>query len=213
MARLVNTLRDRAKNDRTTIKLTQANLNDVKWWLEHIKNCKGVPMSALMMEPKWESHTMSWTSDSSGSGMGGRENNLGQFFHFEFDEQWLQLDINSLECLALIVCARKWLRYHAGRKILVQCDNQTTVSIIESGAARHHFLQACLRELHHLCAQNSAEIKVIWIKTTENQIADALSCWHMHTKYQEQFERLTGHRRTQEVFVSNSDLQFQFAEM
>lgn len=36
MARLINTLRNRKRNCSSSIILTEENLNDVQWWLEHI---------------------------------------------------------------------------------------------------------------------------------------------------------------------------------
>lgn len=208
MARLINTLRNRLSNSTGTIKLSQENLNDVRWWLEHVKIYNGVPMESLMVSKHWESPGSIWSSDSSGSGLGGWAQQTRHFFHFDLDKEWQQRDINSLECMALLLCVKKWSEQCRGKKVLVQCDNQTTVTIINSCSARDRFLQACLREIQHICALNSAEIRAVWLKTSQNEIADALSRWNQHPKYAECFRQLTQGAEVFETKILPHDLKF-----
>lgn len=210
MSRLINTLRQRKSNSNTSIVLTEDNLNDVKWWLEHIDMRNGVPMESLMTRKKWENQGFDWSSDSSGTGMGGWSGNSGLFYHCAIPPKFRGLDINSLECFALLLCVRKWNAQCQGKRIIINCDNMTTVSVINSGAAKCPFLQACLREIHHICALNSTEIRAKWVGTEQNSIADVLSRWDKHPKYRSQFEELTKGCQTQETKIQQTDWEFHY---
>lgn len=212
MARLINTMRGRQKGDSSPIILSDTNLSDVQWWIEHIDMYNGIEMTSLMVNPHWKSVGSTWFSDSSGTGIGGWSEISGQYFHHSLSNEFCQKDINSLECLALLLCVRKWAEMHKGQRIVVSCDNQTTVAVINSGAAKNKFLQACLREIHHMCAMSSMEIKVVWISTKKNRIADTLSRWHLGDKYVREFKNLTQCRKVQEIRVCEEDLCFQFTK-
>lgn len=210
MSRLINTLRNRSVTDSSRVILTEENLNDVRWWIEHIKLYNGVPMEAKMPGQKWQHSGFVWSSDSSKSGLGGWSGQTGQFFHLQLSDELKKFDINSLECLALLICLKKWVAQCHGKKVLIKCDNSTTVTVINSGSAKNKFLQACLREMHHICATNSTEIKVIWVKTEDNKIADVLSRWDQHPKYRLRFKELTKNQVISETTISEDDLRFQY---
>ena len=38
-----------------------------------------------------------------------------------------------------------------------------------------------------MLAIESVEVKVVYIDTVSNRLANNLSCWHMHKKYQDDF--------------------------
>lgn len=213
MSRLINTLRNKEANTKGKIELSPENLNDVQWWLEHIKLYNGIPIESKMVAQKWEAPGSVWNTDSSATGLGGWSVKTGKFFHYTLEPHFRELDINSLECLALMLCVRKWAKENQGKRILINCDNQTTVTIVNSGASRNKFLQACLRELHHLCALNSTEIRTVWIKTADNSIADALSRWDQSKKYQEQFALLTKGWSVCETKIEKEDLEFKFTSL
>lgn len=213
MARLINLLRNKKSHWAGQLALSPENLNDIQWWIEHVQLYNGVAMESLMVNKKWEAPANTWSSDSSGTGLGGWSFKTGHFFHYEFDETLQQNDINSLECLALVLCVRKWSDMCRGKRVLVYCDNQTTVTIINSGSAKSRFLQACLRELHHLCALNSAELRAIWFKTTDNDIADVLSRWSQSPKYPEKFRALTQGIKVTETRIEPEDLLFKYTSL
>lgn len=213
MARLINTLRKRSRANTAPIQLSAENLNDVKWWLEHIKARNGITMESMMPDRKWENQGFLWSSDSSGTGLGGWSEETGRFFHCSIPEEMRNLDINSLECMALLLCIRKWSDSCKGKRIQINCDNTTTVTVVNSGATKCPFLQACLREIHHICALNSIEIRVKWVRSLENAIADVLSRWDQDPKYQTRFRELTQDRMIQETLIKGVDLKFRYASI
>lgn len=210
MARLINTLRNRPINSKDKIALSQQNLSDVQWWLEHIKLHNGIPMKSLMIHRKWEPPGATWSSDSSKTGLGGWAEKTREFYHCEIIPDLRHRDINSLECLALLLCVKKWVALCRGKRVLIQCDNTTTVTVINSGAAKNTYLQACLREMHHICALNSAEIRAVWIKTSENTIADVLSRWNQGERYQRKFYEMTANKPVHETKIQPQDLLFKY---
>lgn len=210
MARLINSLRRKRSDRSDRIVLSEDMLG---WWLEYIQLQNGIPMVSLMTNKKWESPGSIWSSDSSSTGLGGWSEQTAEFFHYTLDEGHRQLDINSLECLALLLCLRKWSDQCKGKKIMVYCDNTTTVAVVNSGAAKTKFLQACLREIYHICALNSAEIRAVWLKTTDNTIADVLSCWEQHPKYPLKFAELTMDREVKEINITETDLEFKYTSL
>lgn len=213
MARLINALRIKGKNSQSTLTLSTDNLNDVRWWIEQIKLRKGVPMISKMVSRAWLAPGSVWSSDSSLTGLGGWSQKTGMFFHYKLEEPWTELDINSLECLSLMLCFHKWAEQCTNKRVLINCDNQTTVNVINSGAAKNRFLQACLREIYHICAMQNAEIRVVWVKTTENSIADCLSRWDQHPKYEQAFRKSTKDMRIQETIISPEDLKFTYTDV
>lgn len=170
-------------------------------------------MESRMVNRKWEPPGSVWSSDSSLTGLGGWSEKSKQFFHYSLDDTFATWDINSLECMALLLCLKKWASQCVGKRILIYCDNKTTVAVVNSGVAKSNLLQTCLREIHHICALHSSEIRAVWLKTSENSIADALSRWDQHQKYQKQFAELTRHLTVSETTILPQDLKFQYANL
>lgn len=140
MARLINTLRLKEKSAGYRLELSSENLNDVQWWLEHIGLYNSIPIESAMIAHKWEAPGSVWNSDSSSTGLGGWSVKTGKFFHYTLDAELQNLDINSLECLSLMLCLRKWAGESQGKRVLIHCDNQTTVAVVNSGIARTKYL-------------------------------------------------------------------------
>lgn len=210
MARLINTLKNKKSNQSCRINLGENIRSDIRWWIEHVSLNSGV---AMMVNQKWEKVDSAWSSDSSESGIGAWTKKGALFFHLELPEDWVSMDINAKECLALMVAARKWIRLFRGKRILVQCDNQSTVCVINSGVAHQTFLQACLREIYHICGLHSTEIRALWIKSVDNGLADCLSRWHLGKKYQERFYKLSEGFNLAEIMVTSQDLCFNFTSI
>lgn len=206
MSRLINSIR--GVNQGQKIKLTEQDKLDIAWWQEHIQIWNA---RSFMISDLWEVPGSVWTSDACESGIAGWSD--PDYYSFELPNAFRELDINSLECLAIMVSLRKWAKKCVGKKLLLKCDNQVTVSIINSGASRAKFLQACLREIHHLCALHSVEIRAVYIKSKDNDISDSLSRMHTHPKYRERFETLTRDINTVRQEIYDADLNFHYTTL
>jgi len=61
------------------------------------------------------------------------------FFHSEFPEFVINMDlhINILEMMSVIVCVELWGQYFKGKKLMIKCENQVTVTVINTGKSRN----------------------------------------------------------------------------
>ena len=75
--------------------------------------------------------------------------------------------------VALRVCAKQW----ANNKILLKCDNQAVVSVLNSGKTQDLTLAAMARNINMLLAVEDIELQVIHILGSDNKVADLLSRW------------------------------------
>ena len=88
-----------------------------------------------------------------------------------------------------------------GLKFIINCDNQTTVSVINSGRAQDSFLQACAREVVILACKYQVEIWARHIPSVDNRLPDLL-CQASIKKYFTQFQCETG-KWFQEIVPEN----------
>ena len=112
-----------------------------------------------------------------------------QYFHSQFPDiiAALELNINSLELLAIVVSVKLWGARWKGKRIRILCDNMTSVCVLNSGAAKDSFLQACLREICYLAAIHEFEIRARHLAGVENRVADLCSRLHLSDSYKRLF--------------------------
>ena len=63
------------------------------------------------------------------------------------------------------------------KKVLIHCDNQAVVVVLQSGRARDSFLGACARNIWYLAALWDIDLEYAHINGQDNRTADLLSCW------------------------------------
>ena len=117
-----------------------------------------------------------------------------EYFHCVFPDFILSqnLDINSLELLAVLVALKLWGPFLESKQIQVLCDNQTSVHVINSGRTRNTFLGACLREICFLSAIHHTQVRAVHIEGASNRWSDHLSRCHydrsLLQKFQDHFQ-------------------------
>ena len=119
-----------------------------------------------------------------------------------------RVSINELEALAVMVGMKLWGYKVAGKKFMIQCDNNTTVLAINSGRAANPFMQQILRELCYLLALNDVQMHAVFIPGKVNRICDSLSRWMFGKKYRERFQKITTGLQTREVMVRSQLFSF-----
>ena len=70
---------------------------------------------------------------------------------------------------------RLWASGLANKTICVHCDNQSAVTVINSGKTKDPFLDLCIRHLAMLCAVHNINLGLQHVKGIDNGVADALS--------------------------------------
>ncbi len=180
---------------------------DLRWWAEFLPVYNGISM---MPVEGWSSPDEIFASDACLIGCGAWLPDLRQYFHATFPPHIQEAagHINALELLTIIVACKVWGRRWAGKRILVQCDNEVSVVVINSGRSRDRFLQACLRELHFFAALHQFEIRGIHIAGVSNRIPDALSRWSLGPQFEEEFRALTGNQGSSEVYIYEGLFEF-----
>ncbi|KAI8514849.1 hypothetical protein Bbelb_074400 [Branchiostoma belcheri] len=176
---------------------------DLHWWSTFLPSYNGV---SLLPQAGWSEPDAIFSSDACLSGCGGFLHETGEYFHAVFPDSLLESQpcINSLELLSILVCARLWGKCWAGRRIVVMCDNEVSVTVLNSGRSRAPFLQSCLRNLWLCAANGDFELRAIHIPGLDNRIADHLSRWSSSQYHQLEFDRLTAGQSTSRADVSPS---------
>lgn len=178
---------------------------DILWWKKFLPLYNGVSM---MLIEEWSKPDEIFSSDACMTGCGGMFKE--HFFHVEFPDAIVneQLHINALEMLTVVVCLKLWGTKLRGKRIIIKCDNQVTVTVINTGRSRNQFLQSCLREICFVAAINEFELRAVHIAGVDNRLADMLSRWHLHSNYAKTFFEETKYIHLEEFEVTNELFQF-----
>ena len=181
-------------------KVTEEVRKDLLWWREFLPLYNGVSMMAL---ESWSLPDEVFASDACLIGCGGWYCERQEYFHTEFPGFIVEmnLSINALELLTVVVAAKVWGKHWKGKRIVVHCDNEVSVTVMNTGRSHNAFLQSCLRELEFTAAKCEFEIRGNHIPGIENRIPDALSRWHEGELHREKFWVQVEGLRVQEMFV------------
>ena len=127
----------------------------------------------------------------------------GRYFHHQFPEniRQMKLHINALELLTLLVACKLWSSEWCGKKILVRCDNMSTVHVINAGRTKCPYMLMYVREMFAVAAARQFCLKTVHCEGTSNRLADSLSRWEESPKFQDQFYDITKHSDTTECIV------------
>ena len=83
--------------------------------------------------------------------------------------------ITHLEMYNIVIALRVWAHEWQNSVISIKCDNESAVSVYNSGKTRGTFLNLCLYELWLLICKYNIDLHVSHIKGKDNVLADALS--------------------------------------
>ena len=159
----------------------------MQWWIRFIDQFNGVSMIPAL---EWGEVDSVISTDACKSGIGGYADVEMEYFHAELPKDVVELcsvHINELECFAVVVALKIWGTKLNRCKLLLHCDNQTTVDVINAGKAKNQFTQKCLREIVFLACKHSFQIRVDFRPGVSNRLADSLSRWHTDEKFKEKF--------------------------
>ena len=193
-----------SKGKRRTPRVVQ---KDIEWWRFYMSRFDG---RAMMLEQSWTQAEEFWCTDAALDGCGGWSQKAKEYFHCTFPATLQNKDvhINELECLAIVLALKKWGHLMKRKKCLVNCDNEVTMMAINTGRARNELMQQCLREIAFILANNSAMIKVQYLTSTENEVADYLSRWGHHHKFRDKFNRMNKQLKLNEIKITAEDFIF-----
>lgn len=203
LSRILNFLREMASQG--PVALTPEFRQDLFWWQLFAPLYNGV---SIMPIADWSVPDGVVSCDACLSGCGGWFEGL--YFHTVFPQFILdmELHINELELLTLVVVCKLWGSQWKGMRIKIFCDNNTSVIVLNTGRTRDKFLQACLREICLLAANNEFEIRTVHLPGVENRIPDILSRWHLNVACHNDFAERTAGLDVQECDVAHDLFKF-----
>ena len=175
LSRAINELKSFSTKANTRKCISKGLQKDVSWWYTFMEEFNGIMILPPM---NWDAPDTIMATDSCLTRCGGWIGNkvfTAQFPSWIMDNN--RIYINEKEMFAFIVAIKVGLEHIRDRNVLAYCNNKTTVEIINSGAARNPFAQACLREFIYLTAKANAMIKLVFRAGVNNELADILSRW------------------------------------
>lgn len=152
------------------IRLNKSFHSDLRWWQLFLSSWNGV---AMIGSQEW-SPAFHLYSDASGSfGCGAW-----------WDQSWLQIKwprdlqdwaIAAKELFPIVVAAMVWGKRWAGQSIMVHCDNQAVVEVVNSGYCKDPIMMQLIRCLFFISARFEISLRAIHIPGHLNTGADAIS--------------------------------------
>ena len=181
------------------VKVPGSVTKDLLWWRTFLPHYNGVSM--IPMEG-WPSPDEVVVTDACLSGCGAWFDTQSEYFHAEFPEEikMLNLSINALELLTVVVAAKVWGKWR-GMRIVIRCDNETSVMVVNTNRANNSFLLGCLREFEFVAAKWEFEMKAVHIPGVKNLIPDALSHWGLGEEHRPWFREVMEGLGIKEMYV------------
>ena len=146
---------------------------DIQWWIDFLPSWNGIE---LIQHDLRTSSDLSLFTDASDIGMGG-----------VFDDKWFSTtwplhfsgdncSTNFQELFAIFTAITIWADMLSNKQILIHCDNQTIVSVINAGTCKSSTtIMTVIRKLFFVCARHNISILAKHIPGHFNDQADALS--------------------------------------
>ena len=85
------------------------------------------------------------------------------------------MSITQCEMYNILLAIRISASELTDRVVCVHCDNESAVTVSNTGRTKDPFLDLCFRHLSMLCAACNIDLRVQHIRGSDNVIADALS--------------------------------------
>ena len=104
---------------------------------------------------------------------------VGQVYAIPIPQYCQNFSIVHLEMLNILVAVRVWKQYWKNKRVLLKCDNQAVVTVLNSGKTQDLTLAAIARNIMMDVAQHDIDLQVIHILGVDNKIADLLSRWYI----------------------------------
>ena len=174
--RLLETLRGMKDIERMNPEV----IKDVKWFLNFLKLFNGT--CSYIYTPA--NCTDVIELDACLTGLGGRFNNQVYKYQFRNNEVPQSFSIVHLEMWNVLVGIRLWAKQWSNRVIVIKCDNEAVVSVVNTGVTRDSALAAFVRNIWLVTASHNIKLRLVHIPGIQNECADLLSRWY-HIKSNE----------------------------
>lgn len=158
------------------INLNKEAKKDILWFQKFMDIFNG---KTTIPDHKWCYPDEVLATDATLQGIGGicfLESNA-QVFHCSVPQYYVGHHIGVIELLAILVGLRLWSKHFSNKRILIQCDNLSSVILVNTGRSRDKLMLSIARNIWMTCAHNNIQLKASHIPGTENRTPDLLSRW------------------------------------
>ncbi len=80
-----------------------------------------------------------------------------------------------LELVAVALAVEKWAPLLTNQRVILHCDNQATVAVVNAGTSRCPLCMVLIRKITSACLHHNCRIRCKYISTKDNCAADSLS--------------------------------------
>ena len=108
-------------------------------------------------------------------GVGGRWQDF--VYHLKLVHHYKNLSIVHFEMINILVALRIFVRLWHRRHVLIKCDNDTVVQVLQTGKIRDPFLATVARNIWFESAIGDVSLSHVHIRGKDNKVADTLSRW------------------------------------
>jgi len=160
------------KKNQPGVRLNLSFLSDLMWWHLFLEDWNGISM---LENPEDGVPDVELHSDASGSfGCGAWTGNL--WLQLQWPDSVSHWSIAAKELAPIVIAALLWGDQWNNKLILVHCDNQAVVDVINSGSSKDDILiMHLLRCIFFVSAHHSFAIRAVHIPGKNNTAADAIS--------------------------------------
>jgi hypothetical protein len=186
ISRLLNLLRTVYRKSHHINLNTEAK-KDLKWFFKFMTEFNG---RTTIPDHLWSEPDQLMQTDASLLGLGGVFHDSGctKLFHCAIPASWSGHHICVYELLAIFIGLRVWGPILQDKRLLLQCDNSSSVILINTGRCRDKVMLSIARNIWLLCSYFNIQIKAIHIQGIDNRVADLLSRW---TEIRSPYEKIT----------------------
>ena len=150
---------------------------DLTMWMEFIMDQEIFARPFFEFQNDVHFSPIDFFTDASGTrGAGGYCGR--QWFMIPWDQEFLREaapSINYLELYALTVGIFCWLSDWRNRKIVIFCDNQSVIHMVNNTTSRCKNCMYLIRMITLHCLRNNVKLKVKYVPSAQNTFADLLS--------------------------------------
>ena len=156
--------------------MTEVICKDINWFLVFVKSFNG--MATYMHENLYCPELIELDACLTGMG-GGRFNDLVYTYQFQNNEIPSMFTIVHFEMWNVLLVLRLWGPMWQGKHIVLGCDNEAVVSVVNTGVTKDNGLAALGRIIWLETALRDIQLKLVHVRGKDNKCADLLSRWHL----------------------------------
>ena len=165
------------KENHHYIKLNTDFRSDLAMWSKFLSGWNGV--SFFLDEEYTQAADIRLFTDSTDTAFGGIYNNKWFQGYFPNDLYSEDTSMALFELYPIVMACSMWGYTWARKKILLNCDNESTVYIINKGRSKIPSIMKFMRKLTWIAATNNFVLHARHIRGRDNSIADAISRFQM----------------------------------